>query len=231
VVHVSPITTVATSRAPCGWKAHVRRGAAWCPEGVVGNTAITTSAAFGMMPHTLASVDQSPAYRSRTLSHPRRERSGLDFRCVSHAVIDWLIDWLIILGWDWRFRTADITAGNHGDEWQCRLGIIPELSTRARFQSYHQRYVEEVRVMDERMRILHIHDAWYLYGSLTWCKILRHGISSFIFYSKECLLRFLSPLKILRLCRVLTHDPLGKWQAHYATQATGSRRNLCPVQN
>jgi hypothetical protein len=34
---------VTTSRAPYGSKAHVRRGGARCPEGIVCNTAITTS--------------------------------------------------------------------------------------------------------------------------------------------------------------------------------------------
>jgi hypothetical protein len=36
-------------------------------------------AAFGTLPHTLASVDQSPVCRLMTLAHPRRGRLGLDF--------------------------------------------------------------------------------------------------------------------------------------------------------
>jgi hypothetical protein len=36
-------------------------------------------AAFGTMPHTLASVDQSPVCRPRTLPPPRQGRLGLSF--------------------------------------------------------------------------------------------------------------------------------------------------------
>jgi hypothetical protein len=46
VVHISPTRTgelITTSTAPCGWKAYVQRGAAWCPEGIICDTAITTS--------------------------------------------------------------------------------------------------------------------------------------------------------------------------------------------
>jgi hypothetical protein len=86
VVHISLIRSgelaQTTSRAPCGWKPYVRRGAALCLEGIVYDTAITTSVSYSLRHdscHTLALVDQSPVYRPRTLPPPRRGRQGLSF--------------------------------------------------------------------------------------------------------------------------------------------------------
>jgi hypothetical protein len=66
------------------------------------------------------------------------------------------------VGWDWRLRTAAITGllfipwVNVSEEpwWlRCRLGKAPDSSTRTLWQSYHQRYLERVGGIDERMRI------------------------------------------------------------------------------
>jgi hypothetical protein len=35
--------TVTTLKAPCVWKKYIRRGATQCPEGIVNDTAVTTS--------------------------------------------------------------------------------------------------------------------------------------------------------------------------------------------
>jgi hypothetical protein len=48
-------------------------------------------AALGMMPHTLASVDQSPVYRSSTLPLLRQGRPGLDFGGVLKVKIHILL--------------------------------------------------------------------------------------------------------------------------------------------
>jgi hypothetical protein len=79
--------------------------------------------------------------------------------------------------------------------WRCRLGITPDLSTRARWQSYQQRHLERVRGMDERMRILPIQYLWYVNGFLTCRKILRHGIWGFTSHPKEVVLRIFIALK------------------------------------
>jgi hypothetical protein len=40
--HKNRGTKVTTHRAPCRWKALIQWGAAWCPKGIVSDTAITT---------------------------------------------------------------------------------------------------------------------------------------------------------------------------------------------
>jgi hypothetical protein len=99
-----------------------------------------------------------------------------------------------MMGWDWRLRTVAITGllfilqvNVSGEPWWwcCRLGITLYLSTRARRQSYQQRHLERVGGMNEGMRILLIQYLWYVSGSFTCCKILRHGTSSFTSHLKE----------------------------------------------
>jgi hypothetical protein len=87
---------------------------------------------------------------------------------------------------------------NHGDDdadWRKLLTRPPELSG----SSTSRNTWEQVRGMDEGMRILHIS---IVNGSLTWCKILRHVASSFTSHPKEDVLRILSHLKIHRVSRV-----------------------------
>jgi hypothetical protein len=64
------------------------------------------------------------------------------------------------------------------------------------------------------MSISHIQYLWYVNGSFTCLKILRHGTSSFTSHLNEGVLQLLSHLKIHCLDRVLTHDPWVQWQAH-----------------
>jgi hypothetical protein len=78
--------------------------------------------------------------------------------------------------------------------WWCRLGVTPDLS-RARWQSYKLRHLERIRGMDEGMRILHIPYLWYVNGSSTCHKILRHGTSGFTSGLKRGVLRILNALK------------------------------------
>jgi hypothetical protein len=105
-------------------------------------------------------------------------------------------------------------------EWKAVM-MIPAgdnsyLSTKARWQSYQHRHLERVGGMDEGMKIFPIQYLWYVNGSLTWRKILRHGISGFTSHSKEEGMQriFITLKKIHRLCRVWTRDPLVHWQAH-----------------
>jgi hypothetical protein len=103
--------------------------------------------------------------------------------------------------------------------WWCRLGITPELSTRARWQFNKQRHLERVGGMDEGMRILCIQYLWYVDGSSTCRKTLRHGTSGFTSHPKKVCCGFFSPLKIHRLGRVWTS---GKHIKHYTTDAKRS---------
>jgi hypothetical protein len=109
-----------------------------------------------------------------------------------------------MMGWDWRLRTAAITGllfiprVNVSGElwcWWCRLAITPDLSTKARWQSYLQRRLEQVGGMDEGMRVLLIHYFLYINGSFTCRKILQHGTSGFTSHPKEGVLRIFITLK------------------------------------
>jgi hypothetical protein len=85
--------------------------------------------------------------------------------------------------------------------WWCRLGIIPDSSTIALWQSYQQKHLLQVGGMDEGVRI-----SWmdmmmmmkylrYLKESLTCRKILWHGTCNFTSHSKQSFLRILIALK------------------------------------
>jgi hypothetical protein len=123
-------------------------------------------------------------------------------------------DWLIMMEWDWHLRiTADtglsfILWVNVSGEpwWWCRLGITPDLSTRAHWQSYQQRHLERVGGMDEGMRILHIQYLWYINWSITCHKILRHGTSGCTSHPQEGVLRVFIALK-----NPLSHPGLNPW--------------------
>jgi hypothetical protein len=127
----------------------------------------------------------------------------------SVTLIDWLIDWLIMVGWDWRLRTAATTGllfipgWTSAWEpcwrwwWWCRLGITPDWTTRALWQSYQQRHLERIGGMDDEMRISRIQYQRYLKGFLTCRKILRHETSGFTSHPKEGVLRIFIALKKL----------------------------------
>jgi hypothetical protein len=132
-----------------------------------------------------------------------------------NLLIDWLIDYD---GVRLCLRTAPITGllfiprVNVSEDpwwWWRRLEITPDLSTGARWQSYQQRHLGRVREMDEGVRILRIHYLWYVNGSLTCRKILRHGTSGFTSHSKENVLRILIALKNLCPQPGLNLRPLG----------------------
>jgi hypothetical protein len=84
VVHISPQElenqAVTTSQAPCRYKSYKRRDG----DASKGSFATLLSppqchSTFGTMPHTLASVYQSPVCVPRALPPPLRGRLGLDF--------------------------------------------------------------------------------------------------------------------------------------------------------
>jgi hypothetical protein len=135
----------------------------------------------------------------------------------------WAFNWLTMMGWDWHLRTVAITGllfipqvNVSGEPWwrSCWLGITPVLSTRARWQPYQQRHLERAEGMDKGMRILRIQYLWYVYGSFTCCKILRHGTFGFTSCLKEGVLQIFLPLKIHHLGQVWTCDLWVQWQAH-----------------
>jgi hypothetical protein len=105
-----------------------------------------------------------------------------------------------MIGWDYVSEQQSPTGllfiprviCEHGEPWWwwwCRLGITPDSSTRALWQSYQQRHLGQVGGMEERVRILHIQYLWYLKGSLTCRKILLHGNLAFTPHSQESVLR------------------------------------------
>jgi hypothetical protein len=109
-----------------------------------------------------------------------------------------------MMWWDWRLRTSDVTGllfipqVNVSAEpwwWWCQLGMTLDLSTRACWQSYQQRHLERVGGMDEWMRILRIQYLWYVNGSFTCHKILRHGTSGFTSHLNEGVLWVFIALK------------------------------------
>jgi hypothetical protein len=114
------------------------------------------------------------------------------------------VDWLIMMGWEWCLRTAAITGllfipwVNVSGEpwwWWCWLGITPDLSTRAWWQSYQQKHLEKVARTDEGMRILRIQYLWYVNGSSTCHEILWHGTSGFNSHMMEGVLQIFITLK------------------------------------
>jgi hypothetical protein len=70
--------------------------------------------------------------------------------------------------------------------WWFQLGIMPDLSTRALWQSYHLR---QIGGMDEGVRIVSYQYLKDLKWSLTCHKILCHGTSSFTSHPKDGVLR------------------------------------------
>jgi hypothetical protein len=137
------------------------------------------------------------------------------------------LDWLIMMGWDYVTELRP-QAGllfipqvicEHGEPWWwwCRLGIAPDSSTRALWQSYQQRHLGQGGGMDEGVRILPFQYLRYLKGSLTCRKVLRHGTSGFTSHLKEGVLRIFISIKNPRHGQVWTHDPCVQWQAHLTT--------------
>jgi hypothetical protein len=107
----------------------------------------------------------------------------------------------------------------HGEPWWwwCRLGITPDSSTRALWQSYQQRHLRQVGGMDEGVRILPI-SIWNT------SRDLEHAVKSYdmgppglVPVRRKMCCGFLSPLKIHRLGRVWTRNPWVQWQALTAT--------------
>jgi hypothetical protein len=80
------------------------------------------------------------------------------------GTLDWLIDWLTMEGWNYVSELRPPTGllfnprviCEHGRPWWgwCRLGITPDSSTRAFWQSNQKRRLRQVGGMDEGVRIL-----------------------------------------------------------------------------
>jgi hypothetical protein len=172
--------------------------------------------------YTTKSVWQARCGVTISLPHWRKRATSVIKRaeCDERISVLGLIDYV---GWDWRLRTAAITGLLFTPGWMwalepwwrwCRLGITPYSSTRALWKSYQQRHLERGG-MDEGMRISRIQYLWYVNGSFTCRKILRHGTFPLYFPSeRKVCCGFLSPLKIHRLGRVWTRDPWVQWQEH-----------------
>jgi hypothetical protein len=109
-----------------------------------------------------------------------------------------------MMGWDWRLRTAAITGllfiprVNVSAEscwWWRRLGITPDLSTRARRQSCQQRHLGTGAGMVEGIRFLRVQYLSYVNRSFRCRKLLRHVTSGFTSHLKEGVLRIFIALK------------------------------------
>jgi hypothetical protein len=114
-------------------------------------------------------------------------------------LIDWLVDWLWWVETDisepqpsLAYCSSPGWAGNREDD-----DSTPDLSTRARWQSYQQRHLERVGGMDDEMRISRIQYLTVRYAnvSLTCRKILRHGTYGFALHLKEGVLWIFIALK------------------------------------
>jgi hypothetical protein len=142
------------------------------------------------------------------------------FPCVNSGL---LIDWLIMMGWDYVSELRPPTGllvipqviCEHGEPWWwwCLLGITPDSSTRALWQSYQQRHLGVCRRNGRRSENFACHYMKDLKGSLTCRKILWYGTSGFTIWRKVCC-GFLSLLKNLSPRPVWTRDPCFQWQAH-----------------
>jgi hypothetical protein len=102
-------------------------------------------------------LDHSARKEPRCCTHSF-SYSFLLFSCGS----DWLIDWLcwVTLSQNWghqRDYCSSQVIREHGGPWWwlCRLGINPDSSTTALWQSYQQRHLEQVAGM-EGVRVLPI---------------------------------------------------------------------------
>jgi hypothetical protein len=125
--------------------------------------------------------------------------------------IDWLIDWL------WWDETMPQNCGHHppGDMWAWRATVM----MRAGNNSWHVRQSSlavlpaETSGESRRNRRTHENFAYqylkYLKGSLTPCKILRHGTFSFTSHPKEGVLRIFITLKNPSPQPGLNPQPLG----------------------
>jgi hypothetical protein len=98
--------------------------------------------------------------------------------------------------------------------WWCWLGITPDSSTRARWQSYQQRHLERVGGMYDGVRILTV-SIWDTSTDLLHAvKSYDMGPPALLPIRRKVCWGFLSALKIHRLGRVWTRDPWVQWQAH-----------------
>jgi hypothetical protein len=133
----------------------------------------------------------------RPLIHPPDD-SRVNIKQLYNDIgrIDWLIDYD---GVRLCLRTAATNGPivhppvicEHGEPWWwCRLGITPDSSTTALWQSCLQRHLGQVGGMDEGVTILPIS----IWNTCLICrKILRRGTSGFTSNQKESVLRILSP--------------------------------------
>jgi hypothetical protein len=107
---------------------------------------------------------------------------------------------------------------------------------RALWQSYQQRHLEQVGGTDEGVRISRIQYLWYVNGSFTCRKILRHGTSGFTSHQKEGVLRIfialknswprpgLSPRHLGPVASTLTTTPPRRLVIRLTANSTGIRK-------
>jgi hypothetical protein len=169
-------------------------------------------------------------YQGSTLGRPwstAHLRSTIrDNTIHSHYRTSWFCPsppWLIMVGWECLGTAATNGPIVHppGDMWAWRamVVVIPAgdnswLSTRALWQSYQQRHLEQGGGMDERVRFCFISKMKYLKGSFTSREILRQGTSGLLPIRRKVCCGFLSPLKIHGHGPDWTRDPCVQWQAH-----------------
>jgi hypothetical protein len=119
-------------------------------------------------------------------------------------MIDWLIDWLIMMGWDYISELRPPTAHPSADMWAWRAMVAmimpPGYNSFLAYQSSLAVLPEETSGESRRNGRRSDNSAYqyylkYLKGSLTCRKILRHGISGFTSSPKEGVLRIFIALK------------------------------------
>jgi hypothetical protein len=109
IVHENQGTNVTTCRAPCAWKVLIWWVAAWCPEGIVSDTAITTSVScspwhdtshlgFGGPEHCLPSKAVTPLRNEDAkgfILEGELHWTHMLFNIVPHLshVQHWMVDW------------------------------------------------------------------------------------------------------------------------------------------
>jgi hypothetical protein len=82
-----------------GWKTYIRMGAAWCPRGTTATLYSQCHAAFRMMPHILALVDQSPVHFSmmRT-SRVGFWRGSFNLKVCCFRIEGWILELYTFIG-------------------------------------------------------------------------------------------------------------------------------------
>jgi hypothetical protein len=113
--------------------------------------------------------------------------------------------------------------------WWGRLGITPDSSTRAPWQSYPQTHLGQVEGMYDGVRILPISIWNTSKESLTCRKILRHGTSGFTSHPKKGVLRIFIGLKNPSPRQGVNPRPLGPVALHHRGDIIGGTLNIFKI--